>query len=272
MTYVVGCQRLSRFAAPAAFKGARSALVASRHLSSGMRCLNLQNPCKPTLQLPPRCGSLGKSPVALFSSVPQQTLLKILKREHAEEIGNADMPTDLADLQRTLEEKDWKIVYDGAMTKLYRSSSTPVAMKVHVSMHCQDSVDSMQDDYLDESMEEQDEEEMVDLVRFTVNVTKAGKSMVFSCLSEAAQAKIQSVAFTATDADTVQSNGGVEAHEYQGPEFAELAEDLQEAFHGFLEDEAGINEDVAAFISMVADFREQQEYVKFLDDSISFLR
>jgi len=43
-------------------------------------------------------------------------------------------------------------------------------------------------------------------------------------------------------------------------------------FTAFLEDEVGINEDVATFISMTADFREQQEYVKFLDDSMSILR
>lgn len=270
MTFVVGCQRLSRFAAPAACKGARSALVASRHLSSGLRCLNLQQPCKPTVQLAQR--SLGKSPVAWFSSAAQQDLLDILSREHAEEIENGtDMPTELADLQRSLEQKDWKIVHDGALTKLYRSS-IPAAMKVQVSMHCQDTVEIMQDDFVEEALAEQDEDEMAGPVRFTVTVTKAGKSMVFTCLSEAAQAKIQSLAVTTTDADTVQSNGGVEADQYQGPEFTELAEDLQDAFHGFLEEEVGINEDVATFISMNADFREQQEYVKFLDDSMSILR
>ena len=39
----------------------------------------------------------------------------------------------------------------------------------------------------------------------------------------------------------------------QGPEFTELADDLQEAFQTYVEKECGIDGDVAAFIAVPAD-------------------
>ena len=54
------------------------------------------------------------------------------------------------------------------------------------------------------------------------------------------------------------------SHCFQGPEFTELAEDLQEAFHTYVEKECGIDEDVTAFIAMYADYREQEEYVSWM--------
>ena len=44
------------------------------------------------------------------------------------------------------------------------------------------------------------------------------------------------------------------------------AEDLQQAFHQYLAQDIGVNEDVAAFVSMHADHREQANYVTFLDE------
>ena len=101
---------------------------------------------------------------------------------------------------------------------------------------------------------------------------------MFTCLSEFAMPKIQGVAVaTSEDVEAIHGtkrspsagggSGGVDAYQYQGPEFEELAEDLKDAFHTYLEEEVGISEDMASFISMYSDFCEQIEYVGFLEDA-----
>lgn len=209
--------------------------------------------------------STQRSSVCFFSTESQEGLVKILAREHAEELSSGpvdSMPTELADLHRKLK-ASWKIVDDGAFTRMYQTSA---GLKVQVSFHCQDQVM----DEMDEE-EDEDDEEMARPVRFSVTVTKAGKTLVFTCLSEDAMLKIQSVVTTTEDAETVSRTGSIDKSRYQGPEFTELAEDLQDAFHDFL-NEIGVDEDVAVFASMYSDFREELEYVKFLEDAQTVLR
>ena len=57
----------------------------------------------------------------------------------------------------------------------------------------------------------------------------------------------------------------------KGPEFTELADDLQEAFQTYVEKECGIDGDVAAFIAMYADYREQEEYVDWMKTAVGVL-
>jgi len=194
------------------------------------------------------------------------------------------MPPDLLELKGSLESGDdeggWKIVDDGAITRLYRSTSS--GAKVQLSFHCQDTVEYM--DEQQEILEElgipeegagSGEEEEAAPVRFTVTVSKAGKALVMNCLSENASAKVQGVAVTASqnvDDVHVKSGGWIDKAQYQGPEFEELAEDLQESFHTYLEEEVGVSENVAAFVSMYADYREQVEYVNFLAETKSILK
>jgi complement component 1 Q subcomponent-binding protein len=200
---------------------------------------------------------------------PKQDLLDILAREHAEEIENnsAGMPSELEELKTSLAE-DWKIVDDGALTKMYR---TVGAMKVLVNFHCQDSVE-IEEHY---NMENEDgtvqEDEAASPVRFQVIATKAGKSFVYTCISEDATACIQSVAITTEDIDTILTNTAVMGNEYQGPDFEELAEDLQDAFSVYLTEDVGLNEDVASFVAMYADYKEQTKYVEFLKDAQALL-
>jgi complement component 1 Q subcomponent-binding protein len=57
----------------------------------------------------------------------------------------------------------------------------------------------------------------------------------------------------------------------QGPEFTELAEDLQEAFGVYVEKECGVDVDVQSFITMYADYREQEEYVSWMQTAKSVM-
>ena len=57
----------------------------------------------------------------------------------------------------------------------------------------------------------------------------------------------------------------------QGPDFTELAEDLQESFRNYIAVECGIDADVAAYIAMYTDYREQEEYVSWMKTAIDIL-
>jgi complement component 1 Q subcomponent-binding protein len=201
----------------------------------------------------------------LFSSDSQSTLIDILAREEQEEqdSGNLEMPADLAELKASLE-NNWKIVEDGATTNLFMKDK-----KVQVSFHCQDTVEA------EEGYEEgdEDEDEAMDPVRFCVTVSKAGKTLAINCVSEFGEAKIEGVFTTPSTPDAIHANQGdlPEKSTYQGPDYLELAEDLQEAFLGYLEDECGVDADVASFVAMYTDYREQTQYAQFLKDAQSII-
>jgi complement component 1 Q subcomponent-binding protein len=203
-----------------------------------------------------------------FSSDAQQNLVDILTREEQEEeveSGNLEMPQPLKDLKKELE-ADWTIAEDAATTQLFLKSS-----KVQVSFHCQDTVEPM-DEVYEEEEDDAEEEEPSHPVRFTVTQSKAGKTLVISCLSEFGQVKIESVTTTSASPDMVHAAQGVlEKVQYQGPEFTELAEDLQDSMAAYLEDELLVTTDVAAFVSMQTDYKEQVNYVQFLKDCKSII-
>jgi complement component 1 Q subcomponent-binding protein len=200
----------------------------------------------------------------------KQELSDILAREHAEEVENnsAEIPSELEELKNQLA-KDWKIVDDGALTKMFRTQG---AIKVQVNFHCQDAVE-VEEEYDEEGNVVEAEDEAANPVNFTVIATKAGKSLVFTCISQDATACIQNVAMTTEDADSILAltNSVVDSSQYQGPDFDELAEDLQDAFHGYLTYDVGMNEDVASFIAMYSDHKEQAKYVEFLKDAQALL-
>jgi Mitochondrial glycoprotein len=239
------------------------------------------------------------APAFMSSSSSSSLLAEILTREKAEEIENDTLavPPELADLKAKLEgggDGGWKIVDVGATTRLTK----PLAGrgKVVVHFHCQDIIEDLDEHAFDdeddpaegsapggsaEDEEEEEEEEVAGAVRFVVAVSyPAQKTLVFQCVTDFGQVQIRSASATAQSADELFQQGGGggaaasgdlsigvgDPKDYQGPVFDELAEDLQQAFHQYLAQEIGVNEDVAAFVSMHADHREQANYVRFLDE------
>jgi complement component 1 Q subcomponent-binding protein len=205
---------------------------------------------------------------------PTEDLIAMLRREYDDEVeqGSTSMPKELSSLQSELEGKGWKIAPQGATTKLIRTLDD--SSKIQISFHVQDTVVD-ETTFLEEiDGEEVDEmEELAARVRFTAVLTKAGKHMVFTCISEDAQATIENVALgtSAASVDDILKAGSVDDQQYQGPEFSELAEDLQASFQDYLQDHVGIDESVASFITMYADYREQAEYVNFLSEAENML-
>jgi complement component 1 Q subcomponent-binding protein len=200
-----------------------------------------------------------------FSSAADE-LKDILERERDEEIENETPPQELLELRATVE-NDWKIVEpDNASFKLVKKGSP----KVSLSVHCQDYLDEMEHGMDGGDGGEDEGEDFVPPLRFTAIVTKAGKSLVFQCLSENGMPRIEAVGVTKDSVDNILANG-VDKMQYQGPEFTELAEDLQDKFLEYLQDDCGVNEDVATFLAMFADFKEEKSYVVFLEDAKTVL-
>lgn len=61
------------------------------------------------------------------------------------------------------------------------------------------------------------------------------------------------------------------SHSYTGPTFSELDEELQGSFHEFLQ-ERGFTKQFAQFIPSYVEFKEQNEYVRWLDNLNGFVR
>jgi complement component 1 Q subcomponent-binding protein len=214
-----------------------------------------------------------------FSLSPAADGLRdMLTRERDEEIenGNTEMPPDLKELQTKIVESGWKLV-EGIITKLYK---TVDGKKIELSFHCQDSVAKEEpyegdageeEDVGDDDETEQDGVEHVPGFRFTLTSTKAGKSLVIVGISENSEMKIESVSVSTEDPEKIHDGKADESSGYQGPEFAELAEDLRNAFFTYAEEDLGLDTNMMTFISMYSDYQEQQNYVKWLDDAKSIL-
>lgn len=209
------------------------------------------------------------------------TLCDLLQREIAEEAANPlnTMPTDLSELKNILSEH-WTIVEgskassnDGATVKMYKKENLSNGSKVTLTFHCQDSLNAEELGFLDSAVheaseavggnggEEGEEEEESTPIKFDVTVSRAGKVMHLSCTSEAAEASIDGITISSSEKATENDEDL-----YRGPMLEDLPEDVKDALDQYLEEECGVNEDVAAFIAMYADYREQMEYINWLKD------
>mmetsp|Transcript_3030 Transcript_3030/g.4367 ORF Transcript_3030/g.4367 Transcript_3030/m.4367 type:complete len:278 (+) Transcript_3030:71-904(+) len=218
----------------------------------------------------------------------------ILQREINEEDEAAaefdgQMPPDLAELHSDISAK-WTILEgisgigsggetgSGATVRLFRKSPGSNGAKIGVVFHCQDTEEDIpfdEEEFLS-GQEDDSEEEPSQAVRFGVTVSKAGKTVVLQCRCGGDGAiSVESANVRDGESEGVLTAlaGGenLNAALYQGPEFTELAEDLQESFQEYVVKECGIDEDVAAFISMYADYREQVEYVTWMKTAIDIL-
>ena len=224
--------------------------------------------------LPPTSSLVSRS--SNFSTLPE-----LLQREINEENDNPlnEMPTDLAELKSKLSES-WTIVdgasvgsSDGATVKMYRKNNLDNGSKVTITFHCQDSLDPNDLGFLQGAAEEamdalnasgnpdddQEEEDSVP-IKFDVMVSKAGKIMHLSCMSQDAEATIDGITISTSEEDLENEDL------YRGPMLEDLPEDLRDSMDEFLQNEIGVDEDVAAFIAMYADHREQMEYITWLKD------
>eukprot|EP00571_Detonula_confervacea_P013140 CAMPEP_0172310304 /NCGR_PEP_ID=MMETSP1058-20130122/11413_1 /TAXON_ID=83371 /ORGANISM="Detonula confervacea, Strain CCMP 353" /LENGTH=294 /DNA_ID=CAMNT_0013023097 /DNA_START=24 /DNA_END=908 /DNA_ORIENTATION=- len=231
-----------------------------------------------------------------FSSSPVATELgSLLQREINEETEAADehdgqLPPELAELQSDIAAK-WTILEgisgigsdgetgSGASVRMFRKEAGSNGAKIGIVFHCQDTEEDVRFDENnifedDEGDDEKEEEEPTQAVRFGVTVSRGGKTVVLQCRS-GWDVSVESVMVRDGDTESVLAElaggEGMQAALYQGPEFTELAEDLQTSFQNYVVKECGVDEDVAAFITMFCDYREQEEYLSWMKTTIDIL-
>eukprot|EP00578_Thalassiosira_sp_NH16_P004596 CAMPEP_0181131232 /NCGR_PEP_ID=MMETSP1071-20121207/30312_1 /TAXON_ID=35127 /ORGANISM="Thalassiosira sp., Strain NH16" /LENGTH=306 /DNA_ID=CAMNT_0023217405 /DNA_START=150 /DNA_END=1070 /DNA_ORIENTATION=+ len=236
-----------------------------------------------------------------FSSSEAATELgSILQREINEETeaSTGGIPAELSELRNDVSAK-WTILEgivgignengetgSGATVRMFRKDAGSNGAKIGVVFHCQDTEDDIKFDENDpfagmggengEGGEEGDEEEEPpQAVRFGVTVSKGGRTVVMQCRSGDEGVNVESVMVRDGDTESVLSElaggEGLHAALYQGPEFTELAEDLQESFRTYVTKECGVDDDVTAFVSMYCDYCEQEEYVSWMKTAIDIL-
>lgn len=82
-----------------------------------------------------------------------------------------------------------------------------------------------------------------------------------NCISEDAKASVDGMIIHPNESslDEIQEM-------YRGPVLDDLPEDVRDGLDEFLRDDCGVDEDVAAFVAMYSDHREQAEYLSWLND------
>lgn len=215
----------------------------------------------------PRLFQIGSPTIRSFSSSDDsdesssETLGRIINEEIQEEenLKTTQMPEELSDLLQNDIEPNWRLVDnpDSGIVRLFRKPDANMGNKgkIIISFHCQDTVQpdaSLLDGILpndnqaapneNDDEEEDEEDENPDPIRFTVTVTQAGKSVLFSCLSEEASVSIESI-IVKDGEEQSNDHEGISSDLYQGPQFDELIQELQDAFYDFLKDECGVDED-----------------------------
>jgi complement component 1 Q subcomponent-binding protein len=129
-----------------------------------------------------------------------------------------------------------------------------------------------QEPELDTINEEEEEEETDDElpgIRFKVHISskKDNQGLEFDCLASS-HVTVESMSFLN---DINDANNEENSKRYLGPDFIDLEPDLQEQFYEFLA-QHHIDDDLARFIVEYADFKEQKEYLSFLEQTLKFIK
>mmetsp|Transcript_26111 Transcript_26111/g.34300 ORF Transcript_26111/g.34300 Transcript_26111/m.34300 type:complete len:254 (-) Transcript_26111:191-952(-) len=201
------------------------------------------------------------------------SLSSVLKNELTEEKeNNLKMPEDLDSLHESIK-KTLTLREDfgnGLVSICGHMKSPPPGEKVTVEFTAGVAGYGLDEEFEEEAEgEEQQAEEDEDYTGdfpsekdFVVTVAKGSEKLLFYCRALDTIA-IDGVTHIPAGKDSVDDL-------YEGPEFDELDPSLQEAFIQYLE-ERGINSNLGAWVVMYADYKEQREYMNWLEKVQSFV-
>ena len=120
---------------------------------------------------------------------------------------------------------------------------------------------------LEEGEEEYDDyesEESVASLTFNVHVSKGEKTLTFECSTDGFSFEVENI--------TLLSNGApLDVVEYEGPNFADLEDVVQDAFIDYL-CERGIDFDLVHYVYQLAVDKEQREYMSWLQNVKDFVK
>lgn len=217
---------------------------------------------------------------------------EIEEEEEAASEFDGKLPPEFAELDAEIRKK-WTVLEgisgiggasgetgSGATMRMFRKESGSKGAKIGIVFHCQDTEEDVkfdEEDFMNQAEGgEVEEEEQAQAVRFGVTVSKGGKTVVIQSRAGASgEVGVETVVVRDGDAEGVLAalagGEGTHAALYQGPEFTELSEDLQESFQRYIVEECGVDDDVMAYISMYVDYREQVEYVSWMKTAVDIL-
>jgi len=115
----------------------------------------------------------------------------------------------------------------------------------------------------DEDDDDDYEEEPEPSIDFNVHVTKGEETLTFECTTDGS-------IYTINTVNMSRENTPMERLEYEGPNFDDLEENLQEGFFEYLH-ERGVDYEFARFLFTVAIDKEQREYMNWLKDIKGFV-
>ena len=193
--------------------------------------------------------------------------------------------SDLADMDQDADKYDDKALYDeededgssipeegqsgGAQSKSVVNAGRTKNNNIKVAP--EDSVSPTDRDELAEDEDGEDGEDDPSVpIRLEVTVTKPGQgALQFDAMANDGMIIIDNV-YHYADASLANTKSAdrelARQHLYLGPPFANLDEDLQVLFERYL-DERGINTSLALFIPDYVDYKEQKEYLRWLNSN-----
>mmetsp|Transcript_15189 Transcript_15189/g.35103 ORF Transcript_15189/g.35103 Transcript_15189/m.35103 type:complete len:306 (+) Transcript_15189:666-1583(+) len=228
----------------------------------------------------------------LSSAAASEELGSILTREINEETDaspEGTMPPEMQELYTEVSQK-WTVLEgisgigggetgSGATVRMIRKEAGSKGAKIGIVFHCQDTepdfVEMNESNLFEDGNDDEEEDEDSQAIRFGVTVSKQGKTVVLQCRVGVESLHVDRVTVRDGDTESVLAslaNGeGTHAALYQGPDYEELAVDLQTAFGTYVEKECGVDETVSNFMLMFADYREQEEYVSWMKAAVEIL-
>ncbi|EEY58284.1 uncharacterized protein PITG_00930 [Phytophthora infestans T30-4] len=203
------------------------------------------------------------------------SLSTFLKREIEEEKANCFEEEELENLRLKVEKAFTLQETPGCMEIVLKGSVGAESIKI--KFNAQDTVElEEEEEYDDEDEDEsndtdedydEDEEEEDELpgIRFTADITRDDKGMQFDCVASS-NLTVERLRYL----DDFAKNAEDETL-YFGPNFIDLELDVQDQFYSYLA-ERNIDDELAQFITQFADYKEQREYLAFLEDTETFIK
>ncbi|KAF1792726.1 S-adenosyl-L-methionine-dependent methyltransferase [Phytophthora cactorum] len=204
------------------------------------------------------------------------SLVNVLKREIEEEKANCFEEQELENLRLKVEKVFSLQETPGCMDVVLQG--TVGADSIKIKFNAQDTVELEEDeDYDDEDEEdesnesgddeefEEEEEDELPGIRFTADITRDNKGMQFDCVASS-NLTVERLRYLKDFAKEAEDETL-----YFGPNFIDLELDAQDKFYEYLA-ERNIDDELAQFITQFADYKEQREYLAFLEDTETFVK
>ena len=207
------------------------------------------------------------TPVRFMSGTAVSKLHNIIKSEHQME---KEQYEQIEKIKKFLSDHpQWKFA-DSEGDVTLRMSKTMGNKEVLLEWQLVSPFGGDVGDFNEEGAPETDEEMPMDSTDFTITVQdKSGeRGLIYYCQTAAGEGHRYMIGNVRSFSSAAERDSDAS---YNGPDFEDLDDSLQESFDEFLA-EAGINDEVCDFIDSSAVDKEQREYMRWLKNVDSFIQ